>query len=81
MEKLDELIEVIVSFKKSEVVPQFFRWRNKIYKVNKVHLVHLSRIGRELLYHFSVSDSANYFQLTFNSYNLSWRLTNHYTAV
>jgi len=74
-DNLNEPIEVVVSFKGNEIVPKFFKWRNKFYQIAKVHLVHTSRIGQQLLYHFSVSDAANYFQLTFNSFNLSWRLT------
>ena len=74
-EQLDEIIEAVVSFKRSSITPAFFKWRDKLYKINKVHLVHTSREGSQMLYHFSVSDNANYFQLTFNPYNLTWRIT------
>jgi hypothetical protein len=77
-QELNDIVDVVVSFKANEVVPKFFKWRQKIYQVNKVHLVHTSREGQQLLYHFSVSDAVNYFQLTFNSFNLSWRLTGLY---
>ena len=80
-EALDDLIEVVVSFKANKVVPNFFKWHNKVYQVVKVHLVHTSKVGQQLLYHFSVSDTANYFQLTFNPSNLSWRITNFYPSI
>lgn len=78
-QELDEIVDAVVSFKANEIVPKFFKWRNRIYQVAKVHLVHTSRVGQQLLYHFSVSDQANYFQLTFNASNLSWHITALYT--
>jgi len=77
-ENINEPIEAVISFKKNEVVPKFFSWRDKIYQVEKVHLVHTSQNGRQTLYHFSVTDKANYFQLTFNPFTLSWILTSLY---
>lgn len=77
-DQINEPIEVIVSFKKNEIIPRFFRWRRKIYKVAKVHLVHTSQVGCQTLYHFSVTDEANYFQLVFNPFNLTWILETLY---
>ena len=77
-DQINEPIEVIVSFKKNEIIPKVFSWRRKIYKVVKVHLVHTSRAGNQILYHFSVTDEANYFQLVFNPFNLSWMLETLY---
>lgn len=78
-DNINEPIEVVASFKKNEVVPRFFSWRHKIYKVAQVHLVHTSKIGNQILYHFSVTDKANYFQLTFNPFTLSWALATLYS--
>lgn len=77
-ENINESIETVVSFKKNGVVPKFFSWRNKLYKVEKVHLVHTSQNGRQTLYHFSVTDKVNYFQLVFNPFTLSWVLASLY---
>ncbi len=77
-EQINEPIEVVASFKKNEIVPKFFSWRHKVYQVEKVHLVHTSRVGHQILYHFSVTDNANYFQLVFNPFTLSWLLTTLY---
>jgi len=77
---INEPIEVVVSFKKGGVVPKFFRWRHKIYKVSDVHLVHTSHLGNQLLYHFSVTDRTNYFQLVFNPFNLTWILATLYNS-
>lgn len=78
-DQINEPIEVIASFKKADIVPRLFVWRRKMYKIDKVHLVHTSQIGREMIYHFSVTDSANYFQLAFNPFNLSWMLETIYS--
>lgn len=79
-EKINEIIDVVASFKKTTVEPKFFFWRRKIYKVGKVHLIHTSRQGAQILYHFSVTDEINYFELIFNPLLLSWTLENLYTA-
>lgn len=77
-ENINEPIEAVISFKKNGVVPKFFSWRNKWYQVEKVHLVHTSQNGSQILYHFSVTDKANCFQLTFNPFTLSWILATLY---
>lgn len=79
-DNINEPIEVVVSFKKGNVVPKFFFWRRKIYKVDKVHLVHTSKVGSQTLYHFSVTDKANYFQLVFNPVTLTWVLATLYNG-
>ncbi|MFA6304945.1 MAG: hypothetical protein WCV73_00455 [Patescibacteria group bacterium] len=78
-DQINEPIEVIASFKKDGLIPHSFSWRRKIYKIDKVHLVHTSQAGRALIYHFSVTDAANYFQLAFNPFNLSWVLETVYS--
>ncbi|MBT3689781.1 hypothetical protein HOE31_04050 [bacterium] len=77
-DKINESIEVVASFKKSEIFPKFFSWRRKIYKVDKVHFIHTSQNGKGLLYHFSVTDKVNYFQLIFNPLTLTWTLSTMY---
>jgi len=79
-DNINEPIEVVASFKDNEVIPKFFYWRRKMYKVIKVHLVHTSKIGNQILYHFSVTDEANYFQLVFNPFTLTWVLATLYNS-
>lgn len=74
LEKLDESIDVIVSFKSEKVLPVFFKWRNKTYKVEKLNLTHKKQDGNDKVYYFSVSDKANYFCLAFFTRDLSWRI-------
>jgi len=78
-EKINEPINVIASFAGNKVVPHAFTWEQKRYSIKKLNLVHSERIGRDLIYYFSVSDKANTFKLAFNPIELKWRLEELYT--
>ena len=75
-EKINDPIDVVVRFhtKGHKVMPSFFKWRNKTYKIEKLNLVHKRRDGNDKIYYFSVSDKANYFRLAFFTRDLSWRI-------
>ncbi len=72
LEKLNEPIEVLVQFNSNKVLPQFFKWRSKTYKVEKINMVHKERDGNDKIYYFSVTDTANFFRLAFFTRDLSW---------
>ncbi len=76
--QLNEPIEVLVKFYKSQVVPSFFKWRKKTYRVEKVNLVHHEKEGENQIYYFSVSDNANFFRLAFSTRDLSWKMKELY---
>jgi hypothetical protein len=76
---IEEPIQVLVSFTGAKIFPLLFHWAKRKYLVKKVHLVHIEKHGASRLYHFSVSDNANYFKLTFNSDTLQWCLSEMYT--
>jgi hypothetical protein len=78
LEKLDEPIEVLVKFNSKEVLPTFFKWREKTYKIEKLNMVHKERQGNDKVYYFSVSDNANFFRLAFFTRDLSWRIKELY---
>ena len=78
LEKLDEAIEVAVQFKQNKVLPAFFKWRSKTYRVEKVNMVHKERDGNDKIYYFSVSDNANFFRLAFFTRDLSWKIQELY---
>ncbi|HLC63785.1 MAG TPA: hypothetical protein VJK25_00350 [Patescibacteria group bacterium] len=77
-DQINEPVEVVASFKQNEIMPKFFVWRRKMYKVDKVHLVHTSRQGSHTLFHFSITGQNNYFQLVFNPFTLTWILASLY---
>ena len=74
LEKIDEPIEVLVNFNQHRVMPTFFKWRGKTYRIEKLNLVHKERSGNDKIYYFSVSDKVNYFRLAFFTRDLSWRI-------
>lgn len=74
LEKLDEQIDVLVKFGHKNILPVFFKWRGKTYRIEKLNLVHKERDGDDKIYYFSVSDKTNYFRLAFFTRDLSWRI-------
>ncbi len=71
---MNEKIDVSVNFSGQKVMPVFFRWRNKTYRIEKLNLVHKERDGDDKIYYFNVSDKTNYFRLAFFTRDLSWRI-------
>ncbi|HLD82034.1 MAG TPA: hypothetical protein VJA22_02420 [Patescibacteria group bacterium] len=78
---INENVQVLVSFMHDKVQPLVFRWGNRTYKIKKVHLVHVNRQGKNKIYHFSVTDNANYFKLSFHPDNMQWVLSERYVNV
>ena len=80
LEKLNEPIDVLVKFNRDKencrhlVAPTHFKWQDRTYEIEKVNLVHKRRDGNDMVYYFSVSDSANHFRLAFFTRDLSWRI-------
>ncbi len=73
-EKINESIDVLVKFNQKKVVPSFFKWRQKTYKIEKINMVHKERDGNDKIYYFSVSDKVNFFRLAFFTRDLSWKI-------
>ena len=73
-EEINEPIQVIAKFKKGQLVPIRFSWRNRNYPIQRVEFIHFRNQGEAKLYFFSaIGDEANY-QLIFNSQTFGWRL-------
>jgi len=77
-EVLNDPISILVSFSQDKVLPLFFKWRNKKYKIEKLNLVHKKRDGKDTIYYFNVSDNANYFKLSFSTKDLAWKIEELY---
>ena len=73
-EKINEPVEVLVKFSKEKMLPTFFKWRAKTYKVEKLNLVHKKNDGGDKIYYFSVSDNINFFRLAFSTRDMGWVL-------
>lgn len=73
-EKVQEPVEVVVAFHRNRPEPMMFKWGKQYYQIKKVNLVHTERVGREKIYYFSVSDTANAYRLSFRTESLQWLL-------
>ena len=76
---VDEAVEVVTVFKTNKVFPSILKWNGRIYKINKVNMVHKVWEGDILTHIFSVSDNTNFFRLLFNTSDLQWRLDQVYS--
>ena len=54
--------------------PRWVRWKNRIYKVEKVGLHHTFRQGRTLYHTFSIVTKTLFMRLTLDTDNLTWKL-------
>lgn len=72
MVEILEPINVWVFFKNNLIQPYLFFWRQRQIKVDQVNLIHTSKIGNNLFYHFSISSGNNFYQLRFDSTRLKW---------
>jgi len=73
---LEENIEVIALFERQRLKPCRFRWRGKIYKVNRITGDWQSKIGQSRMRFFAVVDSsANFFQLCYDERDFSWKVS------
>ena len=77
-EIINQPIEVIAAFTRNKIIPLFFKWQNRRYKIKQINLVHSIREGRNKLYVFSVSDAINYFKLCFDTGKGTWKLVELY---
>lgn len=69
-----ESINVWVFFKRNLIEPHSFFWHNRQIKIDKVNLVHSSKDGASIFYHFSVSAGGNFYRLRFDTNKLNWIL-------
>lgn len=72
--RLNESINVWVLFKGNLIQPLVFFWKNRQIKVDKINLVHTTKTGDSLFYHFSLSSGGNFYRLKFDLKNLKWFL-------
>lgn len=68
-QKIDETVAVGMS-----TAPKWVKWKNRVYKIEKVGLHHTYRTGRTLFHIFSVVTSNLFMKLKLNTDNLLWTL-------
>jgi len=66
-------------FPHDKLRPVMFIWRNREYRVQDVTYVWRETQGQAEVYHFTVSDGASVFELSYNAKALDWTITGTYT--
>ncbi|MCL4366324.1 hypothetical protein M1437_03800 [Patescibacteria group bacterium] len=74
MVQIFDAINVWVFFKGSLIQPYSFFWHGRQIKIDKINLVHTSKSGACLFYHFSVSSGGNFYRLRWDTSKMSWIL-------
>ncbi len=69
-----EPVDVWVLFQKTKIQPSIFFWKGRQIKIEKINLVHTSKKGSDVFYHFSISSGGNFYRLTYDTKNLKWFL-------
>lgn len=74
VEEINEPIKVLASFDAGRLRLHTFLWNDRIYKVDRFNLLHISKDGAGQRYHYCVSSAGSDYQLRFNPIDLEWRL-------
>lgn len=74
MLEIREPINVLCLFKNVSIIPLYFSWKGRRIKIDKVNLIHTSKVGSTLFYHFSVSGGGNFYRLKLDTNKMSWFL-------
>ena len=69
----------VTRFPHDKLRPVMFIWRNREYRVQDVTYVWREIQGQAEVYHFTVSDGASVFELSYNAKALDWTITGTYT--
>ncbi len=68
-EPINEKIEVGMN-----AYPRWVKWKNRVYKVERVGLHHTYRKGRTLYHIYSIATKTLFMRLSLDTDDLSWRL-------
>lgn len=75
MPAIDEPVQVAMLFRGQEVRPSAFLWHGHRYEVERILLVHKTRVGDVLRWHFTVAIPGGSAILIFDTFSLAWQLT------
>jgi hypothetical protein len=75
LQEINEPVEVIALFRQGKLSPLKFRWRDQVYRVNRINGSWNRQEGRSRLFHFAVmSESTDVYELSYNETSLNWRI-------
>jgi hypothetical protein len=85
--RLNESIKVYALYKQTgdrrfphdKLRPVMFIWRNQEYRVQDITYVWRENRGESEVYHYTVSDGANVFELCYHARSFDWTLTGTYS--
>jgi hypothetical protein len=77
MTHIGEDISVIASFDRIyKIRPLKFKWSGRLFHIREVTYTWLIKIGQKNIYHFSVTDGASLYEISFDTTSLTWKLEN-----
>lgn len=75
MSNINEQVQVVMLFRSGEVRPAAFLWNGHRYEVTNVNLIHKTRLGDVLRWHFAVeTKDGGTARLAFDTLSLNWQL-------
>ena len=78
-ENIGEFIEVVAIFRNGRAFPHLFKWKKRKYLVEHINLEHQEKRGDATIFCYSVSASGNFYELSFDNINLTWKLDRIWT--
>ncbi len=74
-EEIGDKVEVIALFRDGRLRPLKFRWKDRVYRIERVNGEWVSDEGQTRFYHFSVmTNGPDVYEIRFNSGNRVWNL-------
>ncbi|MBZ0263506.1 hypothetical protein K8I28_02455 [bacterium] len=74
-ENIGDRVDLIALFEKGKLEPLKFRWRDRVYRVQRVNGEWVSDEGQTRFYHYSVMTSGpDVYELMYNSSTRVWTL-------
>lgn len=70
---IKEVVKVVAVFDKG-MRPARFKWKGRVYSVKEVTCEWRSAKGSTQVLHFSVSDGASLYELSYNPSTMAWTL-------
>jgi len=72
---IGENISVIASFGLPyRIRPVRFKWNGKLFDIKEITYSWQTREGQTKVYHFSITDGKNLYELSFNTTSLLWSI-------
>lgn len=74
--EINELIKVGAIFgdNKKKLKPVWFVWNGRKYDIREITYIWTEKTGKAVIHHFTVTDDANLFDISYNTDTLMWTL-------